>query len=145
MSKAFTKEQFDDYIARFNRRDVTAFEDYLAVDMHMKNGTLEFDGIQGMKDHYATIWKSLREELFVTDFVASDTNVAIRMYTLFTAERDDPEALFGPVRQGDRFEFRGVISYRLDADSKFQDILVAYNSFTGTTVDGIVTEYGIPH
>lgn len=31
---------FDDYIARFNRRDTTALEDYLADDMHMKNGTL---------------------------------------------------------------------------------------------------------
>lgn len=42
------KVQFDDYIARFNRRDTTSFENYLAEDMHVKNGTLEFDGIQGM-------------------------------------------------------------------------------------------------
>ncbi|MBL5972667.1 MAG: nuclear transport factor 2 family protein [Candidatus Leucobacter sulfamidivorax] len=139
------KQQFDDYIARFNRRDETAFEDYLAENMHMKNGTLEFDGVQGMKDHYAKIWSTFEERLEPTDFVGSDTNVAIRMDTYFTAERDDPESLFGPVVQGDRFEFHGVISYRLDADGRFSDILVAYNSFTSIRRDGTVTELGIPH
>lgn len=139
------KERFDDYIARFNRRDVTAFEDYLADDMHMKNGTLEFDGVQGMKDHYAHIWAGFTEELFPTDFVSSDDNVAIRMRTLFTADRDDPESLFGPVVQGTRFEFEGVISYRLNAQGRFSDILVAYNHFRRIDVDGTVTELGIPH
>jgi len=139
------EEQFADYIARFNRQDKTAFEDYLADDMHMKNGTLEYTGVQGMKDHYAKIWSTFKEELAPTDFVGSDTNVAIRMVTYFTAQRDDPDSVFGPVQSGDRFEFRGVISYRLDEQGKFSDILVAYNSFTGTTRDGAVTEYGIPH
>jgi len=139
------KAAFDDYIARFNRRDETAFEDYLADDMHMQNGTLEYTGVQGMKDHYARIWSTFREELAPTDFVGSDTNVAIRMVTYFTAERDDPESVFGPVQEGDRFEFRGVISYRLNAEGKFADILVAYNSFTGIRRDGTVTELGIPH
>lgn len=139
------QETFDDYIARFNRRDMTAFEDYLDDDMHMQNGTLEFTGVQGMKDHYAKIWSTFREELAPTDFVGSDTNAAIRMVTFFTAERDDPESLFGPVALGDRYEFRGVISYRLTAEGRFADILVAYNSFTSIRADGTVTELGIPH
>lgn len=139
------KARFDDYIARFNRRDTTAFEEYLAADMHMKNGTLEYDGVQGMKDHYAKIWSTYREELFPSDFVASDSGVGIRMYTRFTAERDDPESLFGPVLEGETFEFRGVISYRLDEDGRFADILVAYNSFTGTRRDGTTVELGLPH
>ena len=139
------KQQFDDYIARFNRRDTTAFDDYLAENMHVRNGTLEYDGVQAMKDHYEKIWSSFTEELFPTDFVGNDTNVAIRMYTRFTAERDDPGSLFGPVLKGETFEFRGVISYRLDADGKFADILVAYNSFAGTKRDGTITELGIPH
>lgn len=139
------KARFDDYIARFNRRDATAFEDYLAEDMHMCNGTLEYSGVQGMKDHYAKIWSTFREELVPSDFVGSDSNVAIRMVTNFTAERDDPESLFGPVQEGDRFVFRGVISYRLDESDRFADILVAYNSFTSIRRDGTVTELGIPH
>lgn len=139
------KQQFDDYIARFNRRDDTAFEDYLADDMHMKNGTLEYDGVQGMKDHYARIWSTFAERLEPSDFVGSDTNVAIRMVTHFTAERDDPDSVFGPVLAGDRYEFRGVISYRLNDEGRFADILVAYNSFTAIRRDGTVTELGIPH
>lgn len=137
--------QFDDYIARFNRRDATAFDDYLADDMHMKNGTLEYTGVQGMKDHYAKIWATFEEHLEPTDFVGSETNAAIRMVTFFTAERDNAESVFGPVVKGDQFVFRGVISYRLNAEGKFQDILVAYNSFTSIRVDGTVTELGIPH
>ena len=35
---------FDDYIRRFNEQDMTAFEDYLAPDMHMLNGSLEYTG-----------------------------------------------------------------------------------------------------
>ena len=138
-------QRFNDYIARLNRRDDTAFDDYLAEDVHVKNGTLEYTGVQGMKDHYAKIWPTFTEALEPTDFVGSDANVAIRMVTYFTADRDDPDSLFGPVVHGDRFEFRGVISYRLNAEDKFSDILVAYNSFTSIRVDGTVTELGIPH
>jgi len=139
------KERFDDYIARFNRQDTTAFDDYIAEDLHMQNGTLVFEGRQGMKDHYAGIWKDLREELFPTDFVSDEVSAAIRMFTRFTALHDAPDALFGPVVEGTRFEFRGVIHYRIDGDGRFADILVAYNGFRRIDVDGTVTEMGIPH
>ncbi|MBO1902676.1 nuclear transport factor 2 family protein [Leucobacter weissii] len=139
------QQRFDDYIARFNRKDATAFDDYLADDLHMQNGTLEYTGVQGMKDHYAKIWSTFTEELAPSDFVGSETNAAIRMVTYFTAERDDEESTFGPVVAGDRFEFRGVISYRLDEAGRFADILVAYNSFTAIRRDGTVAELGIPH
>lgn len=139
------KEHFDEYIRRFNERDETAFDDYIAEDMHMQNGLLEFTGVQGMKDHYSLIWATFAEELRPTDFVGSDTNVGIRMHTVFTARHDDPDSLFGPVVAGDRFEFRGVISYRLDSAGKFQDIRVAYNSFTRFEVDGATVELGLPH
>jgi hypothetical protein len=43
--------RFREYIRRFNAEDDTAFDDFLAPDMHMKNGTLEYTGVQGMKDH----------------------------------------------------------------------------------------------
>jgi hypothetical protein len=139
------KATFDDYIARFNRQDDTAFDDYIAEDMHMKNGLLEFTGVDGMKEHYQLIWRDFDEELFPTDFVSSDTNVAIRMFTRFTAIHDADDALFGSVKKGDRFEFRGVISYQLNAEGKFADVLVAYNSFTSIPIDGPPVELGIPH
>lgn len=138
------KDRFDEYIRRFNERDTTAFDDFLTPDMHMKNGTLEYDGVQGMKDHYARIWATFTEILRVDRYVSDEESVAIQMNTLFRADREDPASLFGPVLAGETFEFNGVIMYRLEND-RFADILVAYNSFTFTARDGSTRELGIPH
>lgn len=35
--------------------------------------------------------------------------------------------------------------YRLDANQRFDDILVAYNSFTHTNLEGVTVDLGIPH
>jgi hypothetical protein len=139
------KSHFDEYIRRFNERDRTAFDDYLAPDMHMTNGTLEFDGVTGMRAHYEKIWVSFDEELHVERYVSDSDTVAIQMWTHFTAHRDDPESLFGKVEKGTTFDFHGLIMYRLRADGLFQDIKVAYNSFTRTDPDGSSVELGVPH
>lgn len=140
------KTRFDDYIRRFNAEDDTAFDDYLAPDMHMKNGTLEFDGVNGMKHHYRDlIWPHFTERLTVSRFVSGEGTVAIQMNTLFTARRDAEDTLFGPVREGETFEFDGVIMYDVDATDRFRDILVAYNSFVHTDRDGNRRDLGIPH
>ena len=57
------KEVFDDYINRFNARDVTAFEDYIDPNARVINGTLEIRGMQGMKDHYEIGRASCRERV----------------------------------------------------------------------------------
>ena len=138
------RETYDDYIRRFNAQDMTAFEDYIAPNMRMVNGTLEFHGVQGMKDHYQLLWRTFSEELTVERFVSDEQTVAVQMWAHFTALHDDPESLFGPVREGETFDFRGVIIYQLEA-GKFTDIRVAYNSFTYTNLAGEVTDLGIPH
>jgi hypothetical protein len=139
------KSHFDEYIRRFNERDPTAFDDYLAPDMHMQNGTLEFDGITGMRDHYQKIWATFDEELHVERYVSDQHTVAIQMRTHFTAHRDDPAALFGAVGKGTTFDFNGLIMYRLREDGRFTDIKVAYNSFVRTDPDGTVQDLGIAH
>jgi hypothetical protein len=138
------REIFDDYIERFNAQDPTAFDDYIAPNMKMTNGTLEFYGIEGMKNHYAKIWKSFSEELHVLRFVSDETTLAIQMWTHFTALLDDPNSLFGAVKAGETFDYRGVIMYQLE-QQKFSDICVAYNSFTYTNLAGVVVDLGIPH
>jgi hypothetical protein len=52
------REVFDDYIKNFNARDASAFEDYIDPNAKVLNGTLEIQGMQGMKNHYARIWRS---------------------------------------------------------------------------------------
>lgn len=139
------KSHFEEYIRRFNERDLTAFDDYLAPDMHMTNGTLEYDGVAGMRAHYQKIWATFDEELHVERYVSDGLTVAIQMRTHFTAHRDDAESLFGEVAQGTTFDFRGLIMYRLRGDGLFQDIRVAYNTFIRTDPDGRSADLGIPH
>ena len=139
-----TRERYDDYIRRFNAQDMTAFEEFLAPHMHMKNGTLEYSGIQGMKDHYARIWKTFSETLYIERFVCDKDTLAVQMWAHFEALEDDPASTFGPVQKGETFDYRGVIMYRLEG-GKFSDICVAYNSFIRTDLAGRQTDLGIPH
>lgn len=140
------EKRFREYIRRFNAQDDTVFDEYLSPTMHMKNGTLEFTGVDGMKDHYRNlIWPYFTELLTVPRFVGGDGRLAIQMNTLFTARQDDNDTLFGPVRGGETFEFDGVIMYELDDVDRFAGILVAYNSFVHTARDGVRRDLGIPH
>jgi len=138
------RARFDEYIRRFNAEDPAAFEDFIAPDMHMLNGTLEFTGVQGMKDHYARIWGKIRETLHVERFVSDHDTAAIQMHARFDVLADDPDSLFGPARKGEAFDFHGLIMYQI-RDGRFADIKVAYNRFIFTSADGTETDLGIPH
>ena len=135
---------FDRYIEMFNRKDPTAFDEFIAVDMTMLNGGLQIDGRAGMRAHYAHIWRSCRETLNVMRFVSDQDTLAIQMWAHFDVEQDDAESVFGPVSAGEAFDFRGLIMYRI-ADGQFVDCKVAYNSFARTESDGTVIELGMPH
>lgn len=145
MSEPYPEARFAEYIRRFNAEDDTAFDDFLHPELHMKNGTLEYTGVDGMKHHYRdNIWGRFRETLVVHRFVSDTETIAIQMYTLFEALGDDADTIFGPVTAGETFEFDGVIMYRLDG-GLFRDILVAYNSFVHTDAAGARRDLGIPH
>lgn len=135
---------FDEYIRRFNAEDASAFDDYLAPGMKMRNGALEFEGVAGMRDHYQNkIWPFFVERLNVLRFVGSDDIVAVEMWTHFRA-RAAAETIFGTVVPGDQFDYRGLIMYDV-VGGKFATITVAYNSFRNTKADGRVVEMGMPH
>ena len=138
------RKVFDDYISRFNAQDPTAFEDYIDPNAKVINGTLEINGMQGMKDHYARIWRSFTEELHVERFVSDEHTLAIQMWAHFTAQQDDDDSPFGMVKAGESFDYHGVIMYQI-VNNKFTDIKVAYLSFTRTNPEGKTIEMGIPH
>jgi hypothetical protein len=138
------REIFDDYIKRFNARDTSAFEEYIDPNARVINGTLEIRGMQGMKDHYAKIWKSFSEELHVERFVSDEHSLAIQMWTHFRVMEDDKDSPFGKVKAGESFDYHGVIMYQI-VNNKFTDIKVAYLSFSRTDLKGKTTELGIPH
>lgn len=138
------RSRFDDYIRRFNARDASAFDDFLQPDVSVVNGTLRLDGVAAMKAHYAAIWATFFEVIHIERYVADENTVAAQMWTHFSAQREDPASPFGHVRSGDRFDFRGLVMYRL-VDGRFGGICVAYNSFTRSGVDGVVTQLGVVH
>jgi hypothetical protein len=138
------REVFNDYINRFNERDATAFEDYIDPNATVLNGTLRISGMQGMKDHYARIWRSFSEELHVERFVSDERTLAIQMWTHFAVLKDDDDSPFGRVKAGESFDYHGVIMYQIEKD-KFTDIKVAYLSFSRTNLEGKTVELGIPH
>ena len=138
-------EHFDTYIRRFNPEDAGAFDDYLAPDVRMLNGTLELNGVDAVKEHYGRIWGAMRESLYVERFVSDASTVAIQMHTHFEVLTDDEDSPFGQIRAGETFDFHGLIMYRLRDDEKFADIKVAYNSFIYTDLRGAAIDLGIPH
>ena len=139
------KARFDEYIRRFNQEDPGAFEDYMAPDVRMLNGTLLLSGVGEVKEHYARIWGAMRESLDVERFVSDAETVAIQMHTHFEVLAEDAASPFGLIRAGETFDFHGLIMYRMLADEKFSEIKVAYNSFIYTSLDGTATDLGIPH
>lgn len=139
------RETFDQYIARFNAQDETAFDDYLAANMTMRNGNLRYTGVDGMKNHYAVIWKSMKETLSVQNFVSLGNVIAIELHTDFEVLKSTDESPFGPVKKGEKFRYEGVIMYQLNEENKFSDIKVAYLDFSRTDVNGVKKSLGIAH
>ena len=139
------RARFDDYVARFNAEDATAFDDYLSPEVAVQNGGLHYRGVQGMKDHYGRIWGTFRETLNVQRYVADAHSAAVHLKTHFEALKDADTSPFGPVRRGECFDYDGVVFYDLDASGRFSRILVSYLSFTRTGVDGVTHSLGLAH
>lgn len=138
------RSRFDDYIRRFNAKDAAAFDDYLAPDMQLRNGRLEYGGVDGMKRHYAGIWACMDETLRVLDYVTDGHRAAVVMHTHFAVRRTCEESPFGPVREGETFDYEGVIFYEITGE-RFSRIIVSYLDFVKTDVDGQRTSLGIVH
>jgi ketosteroid isomerase-like protein len=138
------RQDFDDYLRRFNARDASAFDAYLAPDVTVQNGGLHFGGVQAMKDHYARIWSSMKETLHLKRFVGDAETLAVELHTEFVAVRDDGNSVFGPVQAGERFDYHGIVMYRL-RDGRIADIRVSYLAFERTGLDGTLRPIGMPH
>jgi len=137
-------EAFSDYIRRFNAEDPGTFDTYLAPNVKVQNGHLRYEGIQGMKDHYARIWKSMREILSPQRFVSDGDTMAVELHTHFEVLKSTDDTPFGQVYAGEMFDYEGVVMYRLEG-GKIADIKVSYLDFVKTGLDGKKTSLGIVH
>ncbi|MFO1402338.1 MAG: nuclear transport factor 2 family protein [Steroidobacteraceae bacterium] len=135
---------YDRYLARFNRCDPTAFDDYMTPDARMINGGLEMRGIAAIQDHYQNkIWPFFEETVTVERFVLDGSTLAARLWTHFVA-RNDADTVFGAVKKGEMFDYRGLVMYEI-VGGRFARIDVSYLTFSRTTVDGKTTLLGLPH
>jgi hypothetical protein len=135
---------FDNYIAMFNDKNPLAFEAYYADNMRMQNGHMVLNGIPEVKEHYRKIWSVMKEELTVVNYVSDGDSLAVELKAHFTARKDAADSPFGKVKQGENFDYHGVILYKINHLGKFYDIKVAYLDFTRTT-DGVTQSLGMAH
>lgn len=138
------RASFERYLGMFNRKDPAAFETYFAPDVRMSNGGLVFEGIPAVKEHYRKIWGSMDEKVIVEEFLFDGKTLAVQLHAIFNVPKDAQDTPFGPIRQGERFDYRGAVVYKLNEAGKFTDIKVAYYGFSRTT-DGVTRAMGMPH
>jgi hypothetical protein len=138
------RTRYDEYVRRFNAADATAFDDFLHPEMRMQNGHLRYVGVQGMKDHYARIWRCMQETLVVRRFVSDGRTLAVHLHTRFEVRVDSDNSPFGPVLRGESFDFDGIVMYEVER-GRFVDIKVSYLDFGRTGLDGRRQPLGIVH
>lgn len=139
-----TRTEYERYVALFNAEDTSAFRTYLTEDVRVCNGHLEYQGVQGMIDHYAKIWGNFKETLNVLQYIGNADNVAVELHTHFDVLVDDEQSLFGPVKAGETFDYYGIVMYRL-REGRFCEIKVSYLDFVHTDLSGKKTSLGIVH
>lgn len=138
------RETYDRYLARFNAADASAFTDYLTPAAVMINGAYEMQGIEAIRRHYMeAIWPYFEETVTVERFVTDGETLAARLWTHFVARRD-AQTVFGDVRRGEAFDFRGIVMYEIE-QGRFARIHVAYNTFARTSLAGDTILLGLPH
>ncbi|MDZ5111359.1 nuclear transport factor 2 family protein [Pseudomonas putida] len=138
------RASFEHYLELFNQKDPAAFEQYYAANVRMSNGGLVFNGIPEVEAHYRNIWGAMEEQVIVEDFLFDGKTLAVQLHTIFLVPRDAAQTPFGPIRQGERFDYHGPVFYKLNEAGQFTEINVGYYRFTRTT-DGVTRSMGMPH
>lgn len=136
----------NNYIGKFNQQDHSGFEEFFAPNIKMFNGGLIFEGVEAVKEHYRQIWSVMKETLNVKEYLpVNDNRLVIELHTHFDVPEDKTETPFGEIKQGQQFDFHGLILYKIDENQKFYEVHVSYFNFIKTDADGTKTNLGMPH
>lgn len=136
----------NNYIGKFNKQDPTGFEEFFAPDIKMYNGSLLFEGVEAVKEHYHQIWSVMDETLNVIEYYdISDSRLIIELHTHFYVPETKIDTPFGEITKGQKFDFHGLIQYKINEDNKFYEVKVAYFDFIKTEPDGSTVNIGAPH
>jgi hypothetical protein len=102
------------YGAAFSNADFTRwpafYTDDVVFNLH-SFGT--FRGRQAIVDFYRPIFEDIRETVTIHSVEASEDAIRAVLDSRFTAIRDAPECILGPMKTGDYFEVSVIGDYRL--------------------------------
>ena len=123
-SNRITREEYDDYLNRFNTNDMT-FIDYYHPDVVLELGASEIVGNIGIRDFYANVKKYIKETVTVNTFISDEGGIAVEIPTRFECIADWQDSFWGvPLKKGQVMEVISFGFYEV-ADRKFKRVKAA--------------------
>jgi len=118
------RHAFTEYTKAFSNAEFDHFTQYYNDDVTCELGGLTLTGKDGIANFYREMFKTVRENLTIHQFVADENGIAADMTTQFTAVEDAPNFVLGPLKKGQCIRGRVFVHYAL-RDGKISRISVA--------------------
>ena len=118
------RQAFTEYTKAFSNANFDRFTQYYDDDVICELGSITLKGKDGIADFYREMFKTVRENLTIHQFVADENGIAADMTTQFTAIEDAPNFVVGPLRKGECIRGRVFVHYALH-NGKISRISVA--------------------
>ncbi len=123
-SNRITREEYQDYVDRFNSNDMT-FIDYYHPNVVLELGASEIVGDTGIRDFYANVKKYIRETVTVNQFISDEGGIAVEIPTTFECIADWADSFWGvPLRKGQVMRIISFGFYQVE-DRKFRRVKAA--------------------
>ena len=123
-SNRITREEYDDYLARFNGNDMT-FIDFYHPDVVLELGVSEIVGNLGIRDFYDNVKRYINETVTVNQFISDEGGVAVEIPTRFECIADWQDSFWGvPLKKGQVMEVISFGFYQVQ-DRKFRRVKAA--------------------
>jgi len=106
---------FQSYAAAFSAGDFERFPKFYTKDvvLHLTSSVGDINGREGIVEFYRPMFERVRETVTVEHIEASDERIALDAVSRFTAVRDAPDFVVGPLKQGEWYEVPVRVVYTL--------------------------------
>jgi ketosteroid isomerase-like protein len=113
-SHASQQAAFGAYAAAFSNADFERFPAFYTEDVRLELPSVPpIQGRQGIIDFYRPMFQRVRERITLNSLTTTDERIELDAITRFTAVKDAPEFVVGPLKEGEYIEGRVLVSYRL--------------------------------
>lgn len=123
-SGPLTREEYQLYLDLFNAND-PRFIEFYHPDVEFELGAAQMKGNTTICDFYANVKKFIKEDVTCTEYVASETTVAVEIPTRFECIADWDDSFWGvPLKKGQVMRIITFGFYKVE-DRKFIGIKTA--------------------